>query len=54
MKRYRQAVIGSSTAATVVATTVMEAGWTVALVDFRPLGDTCRLWGCVRFTGHHT
>src|SRR2546426_5411089 len=30
-----------------VATRCREAGWTVAVVDYRPFGGTCALRGCV-------
>lgn len=39
-------VIGTGTAAGVVAHTCREAGWTVAVVDSRPFGGTCALRGC--------
>lgn len=46
MKRYDLAVIGSGTAAMVAAMRVRAAGWTVAVIDHRPLGGTCALRGC--------
>ncbi len=46
MDAFDLVVIGSGTAATTVATTVSQAGWKVALADFRPLGGTCALRGC--------
>lgn len=45
-KEYDLAIIGSGTAAMVAAMRVREAGWRVAVVDFRPLGGTCALRGC--------
>lgn len=45
-KRYDLVVIGSGTAAMTAAARVRNAGRTVAVVDFRPLGGTCALRGC--------
>ncbi|WP_149193200.1 dihydrolipoyl dehydrogenase family protein [Luteimonas suaedae] len=45
-KHYRLVVVGTGTAARVVATRVRAAGWSVAVIDFRPLGGTCALRGC--------
>ncbi len=45
---YDLLVIGSGTAAVGAATRVREAGWTVAVVDFRPYGGTCALRGSGR------
>lgn len=45
-KTYDLAIIGSGTAATVAAARVRAAGWSVALVDWRPYGGTCALRGC--------
>lgn len=45
-KRYDLVIIGTGTAATVAATRVRAAGWSVAVVDFRPFGGTCALRGC--------
>lgn len=39
-------VIGSGTAAMVAAFRVRAAGWSVAIVDEKPLGGTCALRGC--------
>lgn len=39
-------IIGSGTAATVVAFRVRAAGWSVAIVDEKPFGGTCALRGC--------
>lgn len=44
--RFDLAVIGSGTAAMVAATRVRKAGWSVAIIDFRPYGGTCALRGC--------
>lgn len=43
---YDLVVVGSGTAAMVAAVRVREAGWRVAVVDFRPYGGTCALRGC--------
>lgn len=45
-KRYDLAIIGTGTAAMVAATRMQSAGWSVAVVDFRPFGGTCALRGC--------
>jgi glutathione reductase (NADPH) len=45
-REYDLVVIGAGTAAMGVATRVRAAGWTVAVVDFRPFGGTCALRGC--------
>ena len=39
-------VIGSGSAAQAVASRCRKAGWTVAIIDKRPLGGTCALRGC--------
>jgi len=39
-------VIGTGTAASVVAMGCRKAGWSVAVVDHRPFGGTCALRGC--------
>jgi glutathione reductase (NADPH) len=39
-------VIGTGTAASVVAHKCRRAGWSVAVVDSRPFGGTCALRGC--------
>jgi glutathione reductase (NADPH) len=39
-------VVGSGTAAMTAAMRVREAGWRVAVIDFRPFGGTCALRGC--------
>lgn len=46
MKQYDLIVIGAGTAAAVASMQVRAAGWTVAVIDFRPLGGTCALRGC--------
>lgn len=43
---YDLVVVGSGTAEMVAAMRVREAGWRVAVVDFRPYGGTCALRGC--------
>lgn len=45
-KQYNLVVIGTGTAAMVAAMRVRSAGWSVAVVDFRPFGGTCALRGC--------
>lgn len=45
-KKYDLAIIGTGTAAMVAATRVRTAGWSVAVIDFRPFGGTCALRGC--------
>lgn len=40
-KQYDLVVIGTGTAAMVAAMRVRAAGWSVAVVDFRPFGGTC-------------
>src|SRR4030081_2836463 len=39
-------VIGTGTAAGVVAQKCRRAGWSVAVIDSRPFGGTCALRGC--------
>ena len=39
-------VIGTGTAASVVAMGCRKAGWSVAVVDHQPFGGTCALRGC--------
>ncbi len=39
-------VIGTGTAASVVAMGCRKAGWSVAIIDHRPFGGTCALRGC--------
>lgn len=43
---YDLLIIGTGTAAMVAAMRVCAAGWSVAVVDFRPFGGTCALRGC--------
>ena len=43
---YDLAIIGSGTAASVVASRTREAGWNTLVIDHRPLGGTCALRGC--------
>lgn len=44
--RYDLVVLGTGTTAVVAAMRVRAAGWSVAVVDFRPFGGTCALRGC--------
>jgi glutathione reductase (NADPH) len=44
--RFDLVVIGTGTAAGVVAHTCRRAGWSVAVIDSRPFGGTCALRGC--------
>jgi len=43
---YDLVVIGSGAAAQSASALIREAGWTVAVIDHRPLGGTCQLRGC--------
>ena len=43
---YDLVIVGSGTAAMTAAMRVRKAGWTVAMIDFRPFGGTCALRGC--------
>jgi glutathione reductase (NADPH) len=45
-KVYDLVVVGTGTAAMVAAMRVRAAGWSVAVIDFRPFGGTCALRGC--------
>jgi glutathione reductase (NADPH) len=45
-KQYNLVIIGTGTAAMVAAMRVRAAGWSVAVIDFRPFGGTCALRGC--------
>jgi glutathione reductase (NADPH) len=45
-KSYNLLNIGTGTAAMVAAVRMRAAGWSVAVVDFRPFGGTCALGGC--------
>jgi glutathione reductase (NADPH) len=45
-KKFDVIVIGTGAAASTVALRCCEAGWQVAIVDFRPFGGTCALRGC--------
>ena len=45
-KRYDLVIIGTGTAAMVAAMRLRAAGWSVAVIDFRPFGGTCALRGC--------
>jgi len=46
METYDLIVIGTGTAAQVVAARVRRAGRSVAIIDHRPFGGTCALRGC--------
>lgn len=45
-KHYNLVIVGTGTAAMVAAMQVRAAGWSVAVIDFRPFGGTCALRGC--------
>lgn len=45
-RKYDLVVLGAGTAAMTAASRVKAAGWSVAVVDFRPFGGTCALRGC--------
>ena len=45
-KPYDVVVIGTGSAAAVVASRCRAAGWTEAIIDARPFGGTCALRGC--------
>jgi glutathione reductase (NADPH) len=45
-RRYDLVIVGTGTAAMVAAMRVRAAGWSVAVIDFRPFGGTCTLRGC--------
>lgn len=45
-QRFDLVVLGTGTAAQVVARRVRAAGWTVAVIDCKPFGGTCALRGC--------
>lgn len=44
--RYDLVIVGTGTAAMVAAMRIRAAGWSVAIIDFRPFGGTCALRGC--------
>jgi glutathione reductase (NADPH) len=44
-KNFDLVAIGSGAAASTVAMKCRKAGWSVALIDSRPLGGTCALRG---------
>ncbi len=46
MRAFGLVIIGTGSAASVVASRCRAAGWTVAIVDSRPFGGTCALRGC--------
>src|SRR6266849_229631 len=45
-RQFDLVVIGTGTAASVVAHKCRRAGWKVAVIDSRPFGGTCALRGC--------
>src|SRR6266508_1352968 len=45
-KTYDLAIVGTGTAAMTAAMRGRAAGWSVAVIDFRPFGGTCALRGC--------
>jgi glutathione reductase (NADPH) len=45
-KHYDLVAIGTGTAAQVASYRMRAAGWSVAMIDFRPYGGTCALRGC--------
>jgi glutathione reductase (NADPH) len=45
-KIYDLVIVGTGTAAMVAAMRVRAAGWSAAVIDFRPFGGTCALRGC--------
>ena len=45
-RQFDLVVIGTGTAAGVVAHKCRRAGWSVAVIDSRPFGGTCALRGC--------
>jgi len=45
-KRYDLVIVGTGSGATPAALRVRAAGWSVAIIDFRPFGGTCALRGC--------
>lgn len=45
-KRFDLVVVGTGVASA-VASRCREAGWTVAVADYRPFGGTCALRGCI-------
>ena len=45
-KRYDLVIVGTGTAAMGAAMRLRAAGWSVAVIDFRPFGGTCALRGC--------
>jgi len=45
-KKYDLVIVGTGAGAAPAALGVRAAGWSVAIVDFRPFGGTCALRGC--------
>src|SRR6266852_2402805 len=52
-KVYDLVIVGTGTAAMVAAMRVRAAGWSVAVIDFRPFGGTCALRGSDRLRLPH-
>ncbi len=46
VKKYDLIVIGSGTGGSVTANKCNQAGWKVAMIDYRPYRGTCALRGC--------
>src|SRR5437016_13357190 len=46
IRRYDLVIVGTGTAAMGAAMRVRAAGWSIAVIDFRPFGGTCALRGC--------
>src|SRR5919109_1844374 len=46
VQHYDLVIIGTGSAASVVAFRCRTAGWKVAVIDARPFGGTCALRGC--------
>ncbi len=44
--KYDLTIIGTGVAASHAASTCSSAGWSVAIIDYRPFGGTCALRGC--------
>ena len=47
MERHFDLVVVGTGVTSAVATRCREAGWSVAVIDYRPFGGTCALRGCV-------
>ncbi len=46
MKSYDLVIVGSGSAATSAAYRCLEADWSIAVIDHKPIGGTCALRGC--------